>query len=796
MRRQGGTRLAAEPWSGVEAAAPRYRSVSDDPALLLRPLDGPLPSGLVVLRYRAEGDYPFRPQLFVDRGSGFSESLSTRLSRHGSGRVEHLVELPPDTVALRLDPGDHPGAFLLHGLRADPLPQLGATLALYRLCRRQAAHGRALADSGRNDDEPSRVVVAPAADAAATAAPGPTPRRHVGRALALLRAGGLPLLRDTLADMALRRPYDPYRAWAARHDTLSDADRRAMARALPLLSYQPTISVLVPVYQTPAAWLVAAIESVRRQSYPHWQLCLADDASSAPHVRPILERYAASDPRIAVAFRESNGHISAASNSALDLAAGEFVALLDHDDTLAEHALFSVVTALNEAPDVDLLFSDEDKIDEWGRRYAPWFKPDWNPDLMRANNQVVHLAVYRRTAVEAAGRFRIGYEGSQDYDLSLRVAERAGSARIRHIPQILYHWRAIAGSVAQDSDQKPYAHDAARRAIADHVARSGEAARLEAAYDYATHRVRHAAPAEWPAVTAIVPTRDRLALVRRAVRGLLDETDYPSVSAIIVDNGSVEPETCAWLDEIARDPRVTVLPHPGPFNFSAMNNRAAEAARTPLLLLLNNDIEVVDPGWLKEMVAHAVRPGVGAVGCRLLYPNGTIQHAGIVVGMSGSAGPVFNGWPGAQPGYCGRVLLTQNYSAVTAACLLVRREAWHAAGGMDETAFAVAFNDVDFCLKLRARGYRNVYTPDAWLVHHESASLGRPEDGPRGAQFATEKAALAARWGDIQAADPAYNPNLRIDGGAFDLAEPPRVSRPWWRLLGLTDPCRPGGPWQ
>lgn len=756
-----------------------------------------MPVGLVVLRYRAEGSgYPFRPQVYIDRGSGFSETLSVHLTRHGPGPMEHLLELPPGTVALRLDPGDRPGSFALSGLRLDPLPRLGRTVALYLLCRRQAAQGRAAgaqADGliGDNGDAGSESSAASGTDTM----PTPTPRRHARRALSLLRAGGLRLVRDTLADMALRRPYDPYRTWVARYDTLSDADRRAMRRALPLLGYQPTISVLVPTYNTPASWLVAAIESVRRQTYPHWELCIADDASSAPHVRRILERYAALDSRIKVVLRERNGHISAASNSALDLASGEFVALLDHDDMLAEHALFSVAAELNTAPDAEMLFSDEDKVDEWGRRYAPWFKPDWNPDLMRANNQVVHLAVYRRTAVEAVGRFRLGYEGSQDYDLSLRVAERAGPARIRHVPHILYHWRAIAGSVAQDSDQKPYAHDAARRAIADHVARCGDHARLEAAYDYATHRVRHAEPTHWPAITVIIPTKDRLSLAARAVSGVLDDTDYPELQAIVVDNGSVEPETRDWLARIARDPRVTVLPYPYPFNFSAMNNRAAAVARTPLLLLLNSDIEIVDRGWLKEMVVHGVRPGVGAVGCRLLYPDGTVQHAGIVVGMSGSAGPVFNGWPGEQPGYCGRVLLTQNYSAVTAACLLVRREAWNAVGGMDEEAFAVAFNDVDFCLRLRALGYRNVYTPYASLLHHESASLGRPEEKPRSALFNTEANRLATRWGDVQAADPAYNPNLRIDGAAFELAEPPRAPRPWWRLLGLTDPARAGGLW-
>jgi GT2 family glycosyltransferase len=492
-------------------------------------------------------------------------------------------------------------------------------------------------------------------------------------------------------------------------------------------------------------------------------------------VRPLLEEYTRADPRIKAVFREKNGHISAASNSALELVTGEFIALLDHDDEIAPYALYEVAIALNARPETDYLYSDEDKIDEEGRRFEPYFKPDFLPDLFHGQNYTSHLSVYRTSRLRQAGGFRVGYEGSQDWDLALRVIEQSAPERVVHLPKVLYHWRAIPGSTALLLSEKNYPVEAARRALTDHFQRVGQSVELlPVPGDH--WRVKYPLPSPAPLVSLIIPTRNSLAYVRRCVDSILTQTTYPNFEIIIIDNHSDDPATLAWFGQVAGH-GVRVLPYPHAFNYSAINNFAVQHARGEIVGLLNNDLEVINREWLDEMVRQAVRPEIGCVGAMLYYPNDAIQHAGVVIGLGGVAGHAFRDFPRGTEGKFNRARLVQNYSAVTAACLVIRKSIYQQVGGLDENDLAVAFNDIDFCLKVRAAGYRNLWTPFAELYHHESATRGTDDTPEKEDRFRREVETMMMRWGPELTSDPAYNANLTLELTDFSLAAPPRVNR-------------------
>lgn len=603
---------------------------------------------------------------------------------------------------------------------------------------------------------------------------GRSPLELVVKGYRLLRREGLAGLRRiylNVLDIS-------YIEWINRYDTLSTDDRRAIRRHIETLQYRPTISVLMPVFNPPPDFLSRAINSVREQLYPDWELCIVDDASTAPHVRPILEAAAKDDPRIRVLIRATNGHISAATNDALYMACGEFIALLDHDDELTEHALYHVAVALNVNCELDLLYSDEDKIDVNEHRFGHYFKPDWNPDLFLSQNLICHLGVYRRAIAIAIAGFREGYEGSQDWDFALRFVEGIPSEHIFHIPRILYHWRAIPGSTAVTVGAKEYAVAAAQRALLDYWHRRGNAVTVNPIEIEAGHFITHCVlPVDIPLVSIIICTRNRKELLQQCVEGIGKCTSYSRCEIIIVDNGSDEDATLSYLAELHDSGKARVVQHSVPFNFSELNNFAARYAQGSMLCLMNNDVVPMRPGWLDEMVAHALRPEVGAVGAKLYYPNGKIQHAGII--LDGVAARHLHlGYPGGASGYGNRARLAQNFSAVTAACLVISKSIWDEVGGMDE-AFAVAFNDVDFCLRVQERGYHNLWLPQAELYHYESASRGPEDTLEKQARFAAEVALLRQRWRDKIAADPAWNPNLDYNGVRIGLALPPRTVNPW-----------------
>ena len=564
-----------------------------------------------------------------------------------------------------------------------------------------------------------------------------------------------------------------YIKWVARYDTLDARKRKIILNTIEAMPSKPKISIVFPVYNPPVDLLDEAIRSIRNQLYPNWELCIADDASKTENVHALLKQHAAEDSRIKLVLRTNNGHISESSNSALELATGEFVALMDHDDVLAEHALFWVADAIIKHPDAGLIYSDEDKIDLKGVRQDPYFKPDWNPDLFLSHNLISHLGVYRTALLREINGFRIGYEGSQDYDLALRCIEKLQPKQIIHIPRVLYHWRIHSLSTAASITAKPYATLSAEKALNDYLNRrniSGHAHSVEVGY-----RIQYALPEQPPFVTLIIPTRNGLHLLKQCLESILTKTTYPHYEIIIVDNGSDDHAILSYFKTIETNSNIRVIRDEQPFNYSALNNAAVKIARGTIIGLINNDIEVISPDWLSEMVSLVLQPGVGAVGAKLWYSDDTLQHGGVVVGLGSAAGHSHRHFSKKHPGVCARTSLISNYSAVTAACLIIKKAIYDEVGGLNETELKVTYNDVDFCLKVREAGYRNIWTPYAELYHHESATRGSDDTPEKKARYRREVHYLQTRWGEALQVDPAYNPNLSIHHEDFSLAWPPRI---------------------
>jgi glycosyltransferase involved in cell wall biosynthesis len=566
-----------------------------------------------------------------------------------------------------------------------------------------------------------------------------------------------------------------YERWIAAFDSATATDRINLHRRVRRLQRHPLISVLLPVYNPDLGFLQAAIDSVRTQIYERWELCIADDASTDPAVRPFLEQATRSDSRIKLVLREENRHISACSNSALGPATGEWCALLDQDDALTENALAFVALEIMAHPEAGVIYSDEDKIDQDGARSNPFFKTDWNPELFLGQNYINHLGVYRTSLLREIGGFREGYEGSQDYDLALRCIAKLRPDQIRHVPRILYHWRMAEGSLAAIPDAKPYAKEAARRAIADSLERRGVKARVVPCPENPeSHRVIYEMPDPAPLVSFVIPTRDNAALLQRCIESIRERTDYPSIEIIIVDNGSTKTKTVEFLRAMEEKKIALVVRDAGQFNFSRLSNHGAARVTGEILAFMNDDVEAEESGWLREMVSQVVRPEVGAVGARLWYPDGTLQHGGVIVGVGGVAGVAYHRFPRGHPGYFNRLWLQQNYSALTAACMLIRKNVFAEVGRFDEEHLGVSFNDVDLCLELRKRGFENVWTPYANLIHRESSSRGHPSTPDQHQQFLREATYMQQKWGAELLRDPFYSPNFSLNWPGFDFAWPPR----------------------
>ncbi|WP_411372609.1 MULTISPECIES: glycosyltransferase family 2 protein [Enterococcus] len=558
-----------------------------------------------------------------------------------------------------------------------------------------------------------------------------------------------------------------YAEWITRHEKV---DLEAQRKAATALEYRPLISIAMPVYNVEIKWLEKCIDSVLGQTYDHWELCISDDASTDPAIHKCLETYQAKDERIKVVFRQENGHISLATNSALELASGEFLALLDNDDELPASALYEVAKVLNERPELDLIYSDEDKIDSDGNRFDPHFKADWSPDTLMGNNYISHLGVYRTSIVKELGGFRKGYEGSQDYDLVLRVTEKIPANHIYHIDKVLYHWRTIPGSTASSGEAKSYIYDSGVKALTDALNRRGIKGKVRPGRISGFYEVMYDVIKE-DLVSVIIPTKNGYEDLKVCVDSIIEKTTYPNYEIIIADNGSTDPkmqELFANYKERLND-RFIVELIDIPFNYSRINNLAAEKASGKYFLFLNNDTEVIAPDWMTTMVSYAQFDRIGCVGAKLYYPDETTQHAGVLVGIGGVAGHALNNYDKTHCGYFGRLVIDVDYLAVTAACMMVKASDFHAVSGFDET-LEVAFNDVDLCLKVYELGRNNVYAHQVELYHFESKSRGYEDTPEKQKRFAGEIKKMQDKWPSYIAHDPFYNDNLTKEGiGDFSL---------------------------
>jgi len=583
----------------------------------------------------------------------------------------------------------------------------------------------------------------------------------------LINEGFVAFIRSVARHLNLNSDYYDYQKWMKKNEPdpeglhlLEKSDRN--------FSFRPRISIITPVWNTDETWLRCALDSVIAQTYDNWELCIVDGGSTDPGISPLLLKYAEQDPRIKVKILTENRGIAGNSNEALAQVTGEYVGFLDHDDELAPFALNEIVALLNRNRDLEFIYSDEDKLDHKGKRITPFFKPDWSPDLFLSQNYICHFTVIRKALVDSAGGFRPGYEGSQDYDLFIRCTEKIQPASIAHIPKILYHWRIIPGSAADRVEVKPYAVPSAKKALADALARRGETGEVTDGIFPGSFRIRYAIPGE-PRVSIIIPTKDHVDLLERCIRSILDKTEYRNYEIVIVDNQSTGEDTHRYYSSLENEPRVRMLHYDNPFNFSAINNYAVSKADSPFILFLNNDTEVISGEWLSALLEHAQRKPVGAVGAKLLYPDNTIQHAGVILGITGTpgqngvAGHAFKNKPDYYGGQFLRSLVIGNYSAVTGACLMMRKEVFEAVGGFDEN-IAIAFNDVDLCIRIRNAGFWIVYTPYSRLYHHESVSRGYENTPEKQNRFRQEVENIRKKWGTvIDNGDPFYNPNLTLE---------------------------------
>ncbi|WP_428743708.1 glycosyltransferase family 2 protein [Sulfurimonas sp.] len=535
------------------------------------------------------------------------------------------------------------------------------------------------------------------------------------------------------------------------------------------LEYNPLISIITPTYNTEKKYLLKMLESVLAQTYTKWELCIADDASSNEDVIQTLKEYETMYKNIKVMYRDTNGHISEASNSALELATGEYVVFLDHDDMLSPNALYETVKKLNENKNLKLIYSDEDKIDENGKRHTPHFKSGWNPDMFFSQNYICHLVCIKKEIVDEIGGFRKEYEGSQDYDLLLRVIDKLQDNEIDRIEKILYHWRAIKGSTAYGTGEKNYAHERGLKALKDYFRNKDIKITVENGLLNTTYKVNYPIPEVQPLVSILIPTRNEYELLKKCIDSIFSNTTYTNYEIIIIDNQTTCKETLDYLEELNKEHNITILKYNKKFNFSAINNFGVQYAKGELIAFVNNDVEVISQGWLTEMVVHALRKDVGAVGAKLYYEDNAIQHAGVVLGIGSVAGHSHKYFQKNMDGYWGRLKIVQNFSAVTAACLVVQKKLFEEVNGFNEKDLKVAFNDVDFCLKLLENGYKNIWTPYVELYHYESKSRGKEDNPMKIERFNYEVSYMQNRWSKYLKYDQYYNSNLTLKYEDFRL---------------------------
>lgn len=701
---------------------------------------------------RTGGGAPFTVKLYLDLGDDFHEGAALSTLHDGRGDTCFMLAGLHRPVRVRMDPVDARGRFELDRFEFERID---------------------------DPDTVERMVRETVPDGAEAFYRSRAVRRLLedGSGARIGSAEAIALSRELTALVTAEAMNGDYHAWIERYERPSAADYERMAQMMAGFARRPSFSFLVPTYNTPVELLDACVNSLLDQNYPDFTICIADDRSSDARTTAYLDALAARDHRVRLARRTVNGHISEASNSALALVDGDYVVLVDHDDVVPDYCLFVLAEAINRHPQAKVLFSDEDKLDEDGNRRQPYFKTSLNMFLLYGHNMISHLGVYSTELVRQVGGFRKGFEGSQDYDLALRCIESVRPDEVVHIPHVLYHWRMIAGSTAIAVDEKSYAAGAGVRAVQEHFVRTDLP--LQACAGVAPGINGAQVINQDGLVSIIIPTRDGLELLKSCLNSI-ESMSTGNYEIIIIDNDSSDPETLAYLAELGSLRHVKVVSWPKRFNFSEINNFGVEHSNGEVLCFLNNDTEVISSTWLDRARALLSIAKVGAVGARLLYPDGSLQHMGVVVGMGahGVAGTPHGGMEGASPGYLGKARLLAEFSAVTAACLFVRRTDFIAVGRFD-TALAVAYNDIDLCLKLRAHGLKVICDPDVTLIHKESRTRGYDRDSVRAKRLQEEADLFKSRWSKELSNDPFYSPNHSLLTSSFDLAWPPRVSMPW-----------------
>lgn len=722
--------LVHEPLHGLHEVEPGvWLSEGDDPQFIVSCGEHAPLAGIYRITAMLDGDCVSRPCIYLDFGKGWSESTRFELADIGGGRWSAVVQLPALSSSHRFDPSDRACRFRFGGLVLERLEDAVALLSTLREAVRE---------------EPSN-----AAEMVETLASE------------FSRAGAVPACGKLLRrELDWQGPDEVYAAWVERHERLSMDDRAMLHAQLDELPARPLLSLLLPLQEAISLFrLEDCVASLIAQIYPDWELLLA----CVPSQQDLASRLALRSSRIRVLHID---HGEQALTTLVSEAKGTLSAWIAGAPVLAEHALFAFANEHLAHPDAPILYSDGDRLDPASQRLDPWFRPQWNADLFLSKDFLAGVSLLETKLLQSV----VAAGGDQSIEaINLRCIA-ACEKRPRHLPLLLWHQPqevAVVGSPGMRLS-----------ALAAHLKNGGGTAGCEVTREGA--RVHWPLPDPLPKASLIIPTRDRVELLRTCVDSVLTRTTYESYEIVIVDNQSTDPDTLAYLDSLSNDDRVRIIRHDAPFNYSEINNRAVEQVDGEIVVLLNNDLEVITPGWLEELVSHAIRPGVGAVGAMLYYPDDTIQHAGVVLGLGGVAGHIYSRQPRGTSGAHGRAALVQDASAVTAACLAVRREVFLEVGGLDES-LRVAFNDVDFCLRLLAHGYRNIWTPFAELYHHESATRGAEDTPEKHARFVSEVERMHETWGTQIADDPAYSPNLSLRHGAANvLADPPRQGLRHW----------------
>lgn len=566
-------------------------------------------------------------------------------------------------------------------------------------------------------------------------------------------------------------PYGPwYEQYRAKPEDLMKQKQHSF-------KHQPLISIVVPAYHTPDVFLRQMLDSLKGQSYQNWEVIIGNASPDDSRMRSILDEYAKNDARIKSVDIPDNLGISENTNAALKHASGDYIGFMDHDDLLAPDALFEIAIRLEANPDIDVFYTDEDKVStDLSEHFQPHFKPDFNLDLLRSNNYICHFFVVKRTILKQVKGLDPKYNGAQDYDFIFRCTEL--SKNIVHIPRILYHWRVHNASTADNPASKLYAYEAGKKAIEDNLARSGEKGSVSMRSDYGFYNVDYALT-DQPLVSILIPNKDHIDILKQCIRSLKEKATYTNYEIIVIENNSTEPATFEYYDKLKKD-GIQVLYYPEfGFNYSAINNWGVKNCKGEYLLFLNNDIEVISPDFIEKMLSNCERPGIGAVGAKLYYPDNTIQHAGIIIGIGGIAGHAFLNLPRARSGYLHKASLQMNVSAVTAACMMVSRKIFDLVGGFEET-LSVAFNDVDLCLRIQKAGYHNVYNPHVEMYHHESKSRGTEDSEAKARRFQTEIEFMRTNWIQLlKSGDSCYNPNLTLASWNYGLRADGKGVKPW-----------------